>query len=101
MASTFIILTVLTTPTIMNRGIVEAQIQTTTRDSNNDTEETILAEANTSRLDGSQQDSPPIQGTGIPSEQTNANPAPQAPISGMEVRTRENETPKGQGHLPI
>jgi hypothetical protein len=34
MASTFIILTVLTTPTIMNEGIVEAQIQTTNTDSN-------------------------------------------------------------------
>jgi cytoskeletal protein RodZ len=88
-------------PTIMNgdtdtvRNLVEAQIQTTTTDSNNDTEETISAEANRSRLDGSQPDSSPIQGTGIPSELTNANPAPQAPISGMEVLTRENETREG------
>ena len=71
-------------PTIMNgdtdtvRNLVEAQIQTTTTDSSNDTEETISAEANRSRLDGSQPDSPPIEGTGIPSELTNANPAPQA-----------------------
>ena len=90
-------------PTIMNgdtdtvRNLVEAQIQTTTTDSNNDTEETISAEANRSRLDGSQPDSSPIQGTGIPSELTNANPAPQAPISGMEVLTRENETREGTG----
>ena len=90
-------------PTIMNgdtdtvRIPVEAQIQTTTTDSNNDTEETISAEANRSRLDGSQPDSSPIQGTGIPSEQTNANPAPQAPISGMEVLTLENETREGTG----
>ena len=88
-------------PTIMNgdtdtvRNLVEAQIQTTTTDSNNDTEETISAEANRSRLDGSQPDSSPIQGTGIPSELTNANPAPQAPISGVEVLTRENETREG------
>jgi hypothetical protein len=105
MASAFIILTVLTTPAIMNaetdtvRNLVEAQIQTTTTDSNNDTEETISAEANSSRLDGSQPDSPPIQGTGIPNEQTNGNPAPQAPISGMEVRTRENETREGTGEF--
>jgi hypothetical protein len=79
------------------RNLVEPQIQTATTDSNNDTEETILAEANTSRLDGSQPDSPSIQGTGIPSEQTNTNPAPQAPISGMEVRTRENEAREGTG----
>ena len=39
----------------------------------------------------------PIQGTGIPSELTNANPASQAPISGMEVLTRENETREGIG----
>ena len=90
-------------PTIMNgdtdtvRNVVEAQIQTTTTDSNNDTEETISAEANRSRLDGSQPDSSWIQGTGIPSELTNANPAPQAPISGMEVLTRENETREGTG----
>jgi hypothetical protein len=76
----------------------EAQIHTTTRtNSNNDTEETTSAEANSSRLDGSQPNSSPIQGTGIPNEQTNANPAPQAPISGMEVRTRENETREGTG----
>jgi hypothetical protein len=107
-ASTLIVLIVVA-PAIMNgdihtvRNLVEAQIQTTTTDANNDTEETISAEANRSRLDGSQPDSSPIQGTGIPSEQTNANPAPQAPISGMEVLTRENETRdgKGQGHLPI
>ena len=43
------------------RNVVEAQIQTTTTDSNNDTEETISAEANRSRLDGSQPDSPPIK----------------------------------------
>jgi hypothetical protein len=36
----------------------------------------ISAEANRSRLDGSQPDSPPIQCTRIPSELTNANPAP-------------------------
>jgi hypothetical protein len=48
-------------------------------------------------LAGSQPDSSPIQGTGIPSEQTNANSAPQAPISGMEVRARENETREGTG----
>ena len=78
--------------------VAEAQIQTTTRvSSDNDTEETISAEANSSRLDGSQPNSPPIQGTGIPNEQTSANPAPQAPISGMEVRTRENETREGAG----
>lgn len=78
--------------------VAEAQIQTTTRvNSDNDTEETISAEANNSRLDGSQPNSPPIQGTGIPNEQTSANPAPQAPISGMEVRTRENETREGTG----
>jgi hypothetical protein len=76
----------------------EAQIHTTTRtNSNNDTQETTSAEANSSRLDGSQPNSSPIQGTGIPNEQTNANPAPQAPISGMEVRTRENETREGTG----
>jgi hypothetical protein len=76
----------------------EAQTQTTTRtNSDNDTEETISAEANNSRLDGSQPNSSPIQGTGIPNEQTSANPAPQAPISGMEVRTRENETREGTG----
>jgi hypothetical protein len=50
------------------RNIVEAQMQTITTDSNYDTEETISAEANRSRLDGSQPDNPPIQGTGIPSE---------------------------------
>lgn len=78
--------------------VAEAQIQTTTRVSfDNDTEETISAEANSSRLDGSQPNSPPIQGTGIPNEQTSANPAPQAPISGMEVRARENETREGTG----
>jgi hypothetical protein len=99
-ASTFVVL-IAVVPTIMNgdtdtvRNVVEAQIQTTTTDFNNDTEETISAEANRSRLDGSQPDSPPIQGTGIPSELTNANPAPQAPISGMEVLTRENETREG------
>jgi hypothetical protein len=105
MRITFIILpaVVLTTPAIMDvdihtvRNIVEAQIQTTATDSNNDREETISAEANRSRLDGSQPDNPPIQGTGIPSELTNANPAPQAPISGMEVLTRENETREGTG----
>lgn len=76
----------------------EAQMSTTTStDSNNDTEEITSAEANSSRLDGSQPNSSPIQGTGIPSEQTSANPAPQAPISGMEVRTRENETREGTG----
>ena len=101
-ASTFVVL-IAVVPTIMNgdtdtvRNLVEAQIQTTTTDSNNDTEETISAEANRSRLDGSQPDSSPIQGTGIPSELTNANPAPQAPISGMEVLTRENETREGTG----
>ena len=101
-ASTFVVL-ITVAPAAMNedtdkvRNLVEAQIQTTTTDSNNDTEETISAEANSSRLDGSQPDSPPIQGTGIPNEQTNANPAPQAPISGMEVRTRENETREGTG----
>jgi hypothetical protein len=79
------------------RRITEAQIQTTTTDSNNDTEETTSVEANSSRLVGSQPDRSPIHGTGIPSEQTNANPAPQAPISGMEVRTRENETREGTG----
>ena len=77
--------------------VAEAQIQTTTRvNSDNDTEETISAEANNSRLDGSQPNSPPIQGTGA-NEQTSANPAPQAPISGMEVRARENETREGTG----
>jgi hypothetical protein len=101
-ASSFIVLIALA-PTIINgdeytvRNLVEAQIQTTTTDSNNDTEEMISAEANSSRLDGSQPDSPPRQGTGIPSEQANANPAPQAPISGMEVLTRENETREGTG----
>ena len=76
----------------------EAQIQTTTRTNyDNDTEETISADANNSRLDGSQPNSSPIQGTGIPNEQTSANPAPQAPISGMEIRTRENETREGTG----
>lgn len=78
--------------------VAEAQIQTTTRvNSDNDTDETISAEANSSRLDGSQPNSSPIQGTGIPNEQTSANPAPQAPISGMEVRARENETREGTG----
>lgn len=102
MSSTLIILIAVATM-IMNgdihivRNLVEAQIQTTNTDSNNDTEETISAEANGSRLDGSQPDSPPIQGTGIPNEQTNANPAPQAPISGMEVLTRKNETREGTG----
>ena len=101
-ASTFVVL-ITVAPAAMNedtdkvRNLVEAQIQTTTTDSNNDAEETISAEANGSRLDGSQPNSPPIQGTGIPNEQTNANPAPQAPISGMEVRTRENETREGTG----
>jgi hypothetical protein len=101
-SSTLIVL-IAVAPTIMNgdtdtvRIPIEAQIQTTTTDSNNDTEETISAEANSSRLDGSQPDRPPIQGTGIPSEQTNANPAPQAPISGMEVLTPENETREGTG----
>ncbi|MDQ3839108.1 MAG: hypothetical protein M3297_07555 [Thermoproteota archaeon] len=76
----------------------EAQIQTTTRTNyDNDTEETISTDANNSRLDGSQPNSSPIQGTGIPNEQTSANPAPQAPISGMEIRTRENETREGTG----
>jgi len=79
------------------RNIAVAQIQTTTTDSNNHTEESTSAEANSSRLAGSQPDSSPIQGTGIPSEQTNANSAPQAPISGMEVRARENETREGTG----
>jgi hypothetical protein len=101
-ASTLIVLIVVV-PAILNgdiytvRNLVEAQIQTTTTDSNNDTEETISAQANRSRLDGSQPDSSPIQGTGIPSELTNANPASQTPISGMEVLTRENETREGTG----
>ena len=77
---------------------IAAEVSTTTRtNSNNDTEEITSAEANSSRLDGSQPNSSPIQGTGIPNEQTSANPAPQAPISGMEVRTRENETREGTG----
>ena len=103
-ASTLIVL-IAVAPAILNgdihtvRNLVEAQIKTTTTDANNDTEETISAEANRSRLDGSQPDSSPIQGTGIPSEQTNANPASQAPISGMEVLTRENETREGTGAL--
>lgn len=79
------------------RNIAVAQIQATTTDSDNDTEESTSAEANSSRLAGSQPDSSPIQGTGIPSGQTNANLAPQAPISGMEVRARENETREGTG----
>jgi hypothetical protein len=79
------------------RNIAVAQIQTTTTYSDNDTEESTSTEANSSRLAGSQPDSSPIQGTGIPSEQTNANSAPQAPISGMEVRARENETREGTG----
>ena len=79
------------------RNIAVAQIQTTTTYSDNDTEESTSTEANSSRLAGSQPDSSPIQGTGVPSEQTNANPAPQAPISGMEVRVRENETREGTG----
>jgi hypothetical protein len=79
------------------RNIAVAQIQITTTYSDNDTEESTSAEANSSRLAGSQPDSSPIQGTGIPSEQTNANSAPQAPISGMEVRARENETREGTG----
>lgn len=79
------------------RNIAVAQIQATTTDSGNNTGESTSAEANSSRLVGSQPDSSPIQGTGIPSEQTNANPAPQAPISGMEVRVRENETLEGTG----
>lgn len=78
------------------RNIAVAQIQATTTDSDNDTEESTSAEANSSRLAGSQPDSSPIQGTGIPSEQTNANLA-QAPISGIEVRARENETREGTG----
>src|SRR5919106_808494 len=83
------------------RNIAVAQIQTTTTYSDNDTEESTSTEANSSRLAGSQPDSSPIQGTGIPSEQTNANSAPQAPISGMEVRARENETREGTGTMPI
>jgi hypothetical protein len=79
------------------RNIAVAQIQATTIGSDNDTEESTSAEANSSRLAGSQPDSSPIQGTGIPSEQTNANSAPQAPISGMEVRAQENETREGTG----
>jgi hypothetical protein len=79
------------------RNIAVAQIQATTTGSGNNTGESTSAEANSSRLAGSQPDSSPIQGTGIPSEQTNANPAPQAPISGMEVRVRENETREGTG----
>ena len=59
-------------PAIMNgdihtvRNLVEAQIQTTTTDANNDTEETISAEANRSRLDGSQPDSSPNPRYGNP-----------------------------------
>jgi hypothetical protein len=79
------------------RNIAVAQMQATTTDSGNNTGESTSTEANSSRLAGSQPDSSPIQGTGIPSEQTNANPAPQAPISGMEVRARENETREGTG----
>jgi hypothetical protein len=79
------------------RNIAVAQIQATTTDSGNNTGESTSAEANSSRLAGSQPDSSPIQGTGIPSEQTNANSAPQAPITGMEVRVRENETREGTG----
>jgi hypothetical protein len=79
------------------RNIAVAQIQATTTDSGNNTGESTSAEANSSRLAGSQPDSSPIQGTGIPSEQTNANSAPQAPISGMEVRAQENETREGTG----
>jgi hypothetical protein len=79
------------------RNFAVAQIQATTTDSDNNTGESTSAEANSSRLAGSQPDSSPIQGTGIPSKQTNANPAPQAPISGMEVRVRENETREGTG----
>jgi hypothetical protein len=79
------------------RNIAVAQIQATTTDSGNNTGESTSAEANSNRLVGSQPDSSPIQGTGIPSKQTNANPAPQAPISGMEVRVRENETREGTG----
>lgn len=78
--------------------VAEAQIQTTTRvNSDNDTEETISAEANSSRLDGSQPNSPPIQGTGIPNEQTSANPAAQAPISGMEVVARKRNSRRNRG----
>ena len=79
------------------RNIAVAQIQATTTGSGNNTGESTSTEANSSRLAGSQPDSSPIQGTGIPSEQTNANSAPQAPISGMEVRARENETREGTG----
>jgi hypothetical protein len=79
-------------------NIVEAQTEeTTTFTSRNDTRETTSAEANRSRLEGSQPDAPPIRGTGIPNEETAANPAPQAPISGMEVRAQENETREGTG----
>ena len=79
------------------RNIAVAQIQATTTDSGNNTGESTSAEANSSRLAGNQPDSSPIQGTGIPCEQTNANSAPQAPITGMEVRVRENETREGTG----
>lgn len=78
--------------------VAEAQIQTTTRvNSDNDTEETISAEANSSRLDGSQPNSSPIHGTGIPNEQTSANPAAQAPISGMEVVARKRNSRRNRG----
>jgi hypothetical protein len=73
------------------------QKKTTTTDSSNDTRQTIAHQSNMARLEGSQPDIPPIQGTGISDDEAEANPAPQAPISGIEVRARENETREGTG----
>ncbi len=64
---------------------------------NNTTAGTTSNEANTSRVEGTQPDVPTIQGTGIPDEQTSANPTPEAPITGMDVKARENETEEGTG----
>jgi hypothetical protein len=41
------------------------QKKTTTTDSSNDTRQTIAHQSNMARLEGSQPDIPPIQGTGI------------------------------------
>jgi hypothetical protein len=102
-----ILITAITTMTCSNLLIgnialhartAEAQTQkTTTTDSSNDTRRTTADQSNMARLEGSQPDVPPIQGTGIPDDEAEANPAPQALISGIEVRARENETREGTG----
>jgi hypothetical protein len=102
-----ILITAITTMTCSNLLIgnialhartVEAQTEkTTTTNSSNDTRQTTADQSNMARLEGSQPDVPPIQGTGIPDDEAEANPAPQAPISEIEVRARENETREGTG----